>query len=182
MHRLKCPSTNEIVRPSFIVWFAYVIWCHNCAFVFYVPFQFFFCMYSTLNYLTEIMVQCTIVLWLVWSNIYFLFVFVWWGFFVVWGVFFVCFFGLVFFKDSFCCIPGLGMWIQAFSEPANFKFRLQTDSLQNTPGLSLHSTCRRRELSVCWSLFLLCREKAASLLQETSWFLLNLEWSGPEAA
>lgn len=50
-----------------------------------------------------------------------------------------------------------------------------------TPGLSLHSTCRR-QLSVCWSLFLLCREKAASLLQETSQFPLNLEWSGPEAA
>lgn len=42
MHRLKCPNTNEIVRPSFIIWFAYMIWCHNYAFVFLCSLSVFF--------------------------------------------------------------------------------------------------------------------------------------------
>lgn len=60
------------------------------------------------------------------------------------------------------------------SKPTNWKFRLQT--VKNS-HLDCHCTLHVEEEGslVCWSPFLLCREKAASLLQETSQFLLNLE-------
>lgn len=46
----------------------------------------------------------------------------------------------------------------------------------------LDDHCERGDLSLCCSLFLLHREKAVSLLQETSQILSNLGWSRPEPA